>query len=350
MMQAMRFQAVGGYLLWLAVLGTSQPVRSQEPIYTLRLHHYLHQNSVEQTDWLLPWARAIEADAQGRLKVEIHPGMQLGGRATELYDQARTGVVDIVWTITGYSAGRFPRLEVFELPWVASSDAIRASATAWDFYETYARDEFSDVKLLAIATTGKGTLFMRDREARRPGDLSMLPIRVPSPVVAETIQSYGALPKTLAVPEIASALSTGEVAGLVTPYRMISTLKLHPLVTHITEFMGDEALYTSVYLIVMNKARYEGLPQDLRNVIDDRSGHRLSAQLGWQIDVWEKEAQRAIKKGGAQVFNVEGNELALWKAAAKDQIRAWIAKRDAAGDDGAMLLKAVRRIADGYAR
>jgi len=349
----MRLKVVCGCRIGLAAVlftafGWAQAARAQEAGYRLRVHHYFQPSTVEHADWLVPWTRLIEADSKGRLKIEIHPAMGLGGKATDLYDQARTGVVDIVWTITGYSPGRFPRLEVFELPWIAASDAIRASAAAWDYYERYAREEFADVKLLAIATTGRGTLFMRDREARRPSDLNDLPIRVPSPTVGQTLKSYGALPKTLTVPELAPALTKGEVAGLVTPYRMISTNKLERLVNHVTEFSGNEALYTSVYLIVMNRARYLSLPRDLRNVIDDRSGHRLSALLGWQVDLWERDAQRSVRDGGAQVFNAEGDDLARWKAASTDQIEAWIAKRKAAGDDGKVLLEAVRKIAEQY--
>lgn len=332
----------------LHVVSCALPARAEQPLYTLRFHHYLPANSVEHNDWLTPWARQIEADSKGRLRIEIYPAMSLGGKATELYDQVRTGFVDMAWTITGYSPGRFPRLEVFELPWVADSDAIRASATAWEFYERFAYKEFNDVKLLAISTTGKGTLFMRDREARRPKDLDQLTIRVPSPLVGQTVKAYGALPKAIAVNELAAALSKGDVAGLVTPYRMISTNKLGTLVNHVTEFQGSEALYTSVYLIVMNKARYLSLPQDLRNIITDRSGHRLSALLGWQIDLWENEARRSVRQGGARVVDVEGDDLGPWKAAAAEQIAAWVAKRDAAGDDGRMLLEAVRRIALQY--
>jgi TRAP-type transport system periplasmic protein len=348
-------RCVGFPRLWMvvvavlvAVIGDALPAQAQSAPFTLRFHHYLPADSVENVDWLTPWTRQIEADARGRLKIEIYPAMALGGKATELYEQVRTGAVDMIWTITGYSPGRFPRLEVFELPWVTDSDAIRASAAAWEFYERFAYDEFKDVKLLAISTTGKGTLFMRDREARRPGDLSQLPIRVPSPLVGQTIKTYGAVPKALAVPQLASALSNGEVAGLVTPYRMISTNKLGPLVNHVTEFQGNQALYTSVYLIVMNRARYLSLPQDVRHAIDDRSGHRLSALLGWQIDLWERDAQRSVRSAGAHVVDVDGDELELWKAASAEQIAAWIAKRDAAGDNGKMLLDAVRRIALQY--
>jgi TRAP-type C4-dicarboxylate transport system substrate-binding protein len=337
-----------GLAVVLATFGWTQAARAQEQTYTLRFHHYLPAKSVEHNDWLLPWTRLVEESSKGRLKIETYPAMGLGGKATELYDQVKSGAVDMIWTITGYSPGRFPRLEVFELPWVSDSDAIRASAAAWEFYERYAREEFDDVKLLAISTTGKGTLFMRSRQAKRPADLAQLPIRVPSPLVGQTIKGYGALPKAIAVPELASALSKGEVEGLVTPYRMISTNKLEKLVNHVTEFVGDEALYTSVYLIVMNKARYRSLPRELRNVIDDRSGHRLSALLGWQIDQWEREAQRNVRETLGQVVNVEGDELKLWQAASAEQIAAWVAKRDAAGDNGRMLLQAVRKIAEQY--
>jgi TRAP-type C4-dicarboxylate transport system substrate-binding protein len=332
----------------LAICGWQQTARSQEAQYTLRFHHYFLPTSVEHTDWVGPWARSIEEGSKGRLKVEIYPNMQLGGRAVELYDQARIGAVDIVWTFTGYSSGRFPRLEVFDLPWVASSDAIRASATAWDYYEQYAQGEFADVKLLAVSPTGRITLFMRDREVKRPSDLSKRVIRVPSPVVAGTMTGYGAVPKTLPVPELAGALSEGEIDGLVTQYRIIRTVKLDRFVKRITEFGGGEALYTAVCLIVMNKARFESLPPDLQNVIEDRSGHRLSAQLGWKFDQWERDAQSAVTGEGAQVYEVKGDGLTSWKAATQNQIASWIAARDAAGDDGRMLLKAVHRIADQY--
>jgi TRAP-type transport system periplasmic protein len=338
--------ALAGVLL--AVCGWPSSARSDEASYTLRVHHYFLPTSVEHTDWLVPWARLIEQDAKGRLKVEIYPAMGLGGKTTELYDQARTGVVDMVWTITGYSPGRFPRLEVFELPWVSPTESIRASATAWEYYERYARQEFADVKLLAISTTGRATLFMHDREARRPSDLANLTIRVPTPVVATSVKAYGALPKTLAVTEVGPALTRGEIAGLMTQYRITRTLKLEELIHHVTEFTSEETLYTAVYIIVMNKARFESLPPDLQHIIEGRSGHRLSAQLGWHIDLWERAAERAVKNGRAQIFAVEGDDLTPWRAAAQNQIAAWVAARDAAGDDGKMLLQAVRKIADQF--
>jgi TRAP-type transport system periplasmic protein len=334
---------------FLAVLGWLQGARAEEASYTLRVHHYFLPTSLEHTQWLVPWARLIETDSKGRLKVEVHPNMSLGGRATELYDQVRTGTVDIAWTVTTNTPGRFPRLEVFELPWVAPSESIRASATAWEYYERHAKQEFADVKLLAISTTGRSTLFLRDHEARRPADLDSLRIRVPSPVVGKNLQTYGAVPVTLAISEVAPSLTKGDLSGQVVNYRVTRTLKLDQLISHVTEFATDETLFTNVYIIVMNKARFESLPPDLQSIVEGRSGHRFSAQLGWQIDVWEREAEQAVKSNGrTQVFKVEGEDVPQWQAAAQKQVAAWSATRDAAGDDGKMLLEAVRQIASQF--
>ena len=71
--------------------------------------------------------------------------MQLGGTPPQLYDQAKDGVADIVWTLPGYTAGRFPKSEVFELPFIAGNGEQNSPA-AWEFYQKHLQDEFKDVK------------------------------------------------------------------------------------------------------------------------------------------------------------------------------------------------------------
>ena len=100
---------------------------------TLRLHHFLPPAANVHKRLLEPWAKQIGAQSQGRLQIEIFPAMQLGGKPPQLYDQARNGVVDIVWTLPGNTPGRFPSTEVFELPFIASSHA-RANAPAAQEY------------------------------------------------------------------------------------------------------------------------------------------------------------------------------------------------------------------------
>src|SRR3546814_7509797 len=99
--------------------------------------------STTHKDFVEPWARKGEAESDWRIKIEIYPSMQLGGKPPALYDQVRDGVVDIVWTLPGYTAGRFPIIEVFELPFMAAS-AEATSQAAHEFYLKHAVGEFGD--------------------------------------------------------------------------------------------------------------------------------------------------------------------------------------------------------------
>ena len=85
-------------------------------VETLRLHHFLSVTSTTHAKMLAPWAAAIEEESQGKLKIDIYPNMQLGGAPPQLYDQAKRGIADIIWTLPGYTPGRFPLMEAFELP------------------------------------------------------------------------------------------------------------------------------------------------------------------------------------------------------------------------------------------
>ena len=95
---------------FLLVLGLA-PVSAQE--VTLKLHQFLPAQATVPSQFLEPWARKVEKDSGGRIKIDLFPSMQLGGKPPALIDQARDGVVDLVWTLPGYTPGRFPKTEAF---------------------------------------------------------------------------------------------------------------------------------------------------------------------------------------------------------------------------------------------
>ena len=80
---------------------------------TLKLHQFLPPQANVPKLILDVWAENVEKDSGGSIKVDRFPSMQLGGKPPELMDQAVNGVVDIVWTVVGYTPGRFPSTEVF---------------------------------------------------------------------------------------------------------------------------------------------------------------------------------------------------------------------------------------------
>ena len=114
-----------------------------------------------------PWMEKVEKDSGGRIKFEAYPAMQLGGTPVQLYDQARDGVVDVVWTLPGNTAGRFPRIEVFELPFIMNN-AEATSKAYWEYIQTQAPDEFKETQVIALHVHGPG-MFHIDGQADQDG-------------------------------------------------------------------------------------------------------------------------------------------------------------------------------------
>ena len=95
---------LSGVVLLAAAIGPVAGTALAQQV-TLKLHHFVPAQSNQQKFWFEPWAKKLEQESGGRLKVEIYPSMQLGGKQPQLYDQAKDGVVDIVWTVSGTHPG-----------------------------------------------------------------------------------------------------------------------------------------------------------------------------------------------------------------------------------------------------
>ena len=313
-----------------------------EPI-TLRVHTFNSPKAIANRLFLEPWAREVEERSAGRVVVEVYPAMQLGGRPSELYGQARDGVVDIVWTLPGYSAGRFPLTEVFELPFVCG-DAVATSQALTEFHHKWLRDEYADTRPLVFHATAPGHIHTVDRPVRALEDLEGLKIRVPSRAGAAMIEALGAVPVGMPVPKVYEALSRGVVDGTWIPWTIMRPFRLHEVTRHHTEVF----LSCALFVMTMNRARYDGLPADIRTILDDTTGIALARRLGrlWQDD--EKPGRRIALEQGHSVHVLSEAERERWKTATRMVADAWIAKVDAMGHDGQALLADARRLVAKY--
>ena len=106
---------------------------------TLKFHTFMSPTSNVWLNMHKAWMDKVEKDSGGKIKFEAYPAMQLGGTPVQLYDQVRDGVVDVVWTLPGNTAGRFPRVEVFELPFIMNN-AEATSKAYWEYVQTFAAD------------------------------------------------------------------------------------------------------------------------------------------------------------------------------------------------------------------
>jgi TRAP-type C4-dicarboxylate transport system substrate-binding protein len=328
-------------------LWTNSPSLAQERV--LRFHHFLPELSPQQQNIFLPWSEKIAEASNGRLRISVTGGMQLGGKPNELLSQVESKKVDIAWTLAAYTPGKFPRLEVFELPWIASSRASVTSQALFEYYETHARDELSNVHVLNVWCHPSGVILNQDAPILRPMDAAGRVIRVPSDAIGELFRSIGATPRLTAVTQVLPLLKRREIVGTLLPYEVIPTLKLASEIRHITEFAGHRGLYTAVFLLVMNKDVYASLDEELRKALDAHSGAVIAAEWGRIWDDMEENGRNDFTAAGGVVTFVKNEHYEEWVEASHPAIESWIAKAGRAGIDGAALISSAKHLVAKYA-
>jgi len=332
---------VGAAALAMGVGGAAQ---AQE--VTLSLHQFLPAQANVPKLILDVWADNVEAASDGRIKIDRYPSMQLGGRPPELMDQAIDGVADIVWTVVGYTPGRFPSTEVFEMPFMMT-DARAMSSAYWQMFETHMKDtEFKDVHILGTWVHGPGMLHV-NKEVLSPADMEGMKIRGGSRTINTLLEEMGATPVGMPVPAVSEALSKGVIDGATIPWEVTTALKVPELVGHHTEFEGN-ALYTLTFVLAMNKDRYNGLPADLQQVIDDNSGLEFSIFAGGTMAEADGPSRQIAVDRGNSIVMVSGADLEAWHSVAAPVIAAWVADMNSKGIDGQALLDEARALMEAY--
>ena len=328
-------------------MGFSAPQASAQEV-TLTLHQFLPAQANVPKLILDVWADNVEAASEGRIKVDRFPSMQLGGKPPELMDQAVDGIADIVWTVVGYTPGRFPRTEVFEMPFIMT-DARAASRAYWEMFEKHMKDtEFKDVHILGTWVHGPGMIHT-NKEVRTPADMEGLKIRGGSRTVNTLLQKVGATPVGMPVPAVPEGLSKGVIDGTTIPWEVTAALKVPELVGNHTEFEG-RALYTLTFVLARNKDRYDSLPDDLKKVIDDNSGVEFSVFAGGTQADADGPSRKLAEDRGNNIVTVSGAELDAWKAVAQPIYDEWVADMNSKGIDGQALLDEARSLIEKYSQ
>lgn len=313
---------------------------------TLKLHQFLPSQANVPRLVLDVWADKVEADSEGRIKVDRFPSMQLGGVPPELYDQAVDGVADVIWTVVGYSPGRFPSTEVFELPFMVE-DARAASYAYWKMFEEHMQDEFSDTHVLGTWVHGPG-LFHTADVVESPSDLEGMKIRGGSRLVNQLLTATGATPVGMPVPAVSEGLSKGVIDGTTIPWEVTSALKVAELVENHTEFEGP-ALYTLTFVFAMNKGVYEGMPDDLKAVVDQNSGLDFSVFAGGtQADADGPARALAVELGNNIITIDSAKAEADWLPVVKPIYDTWVADMASKDIDGQALIDQARALMSEY--
>ena len=125
--------------LLLARCGLITAAAAAQPVTTLKVHHFLPTGSTTHAKLIVPWCAKIEAESCRPAEVSDLSVDAAGGHGTTALRpgarRRRRCRLDPAWL---QRRGRFPSMEVFELPFMIS-DAQSASRAAWQYYEKHGR-------------------------------------------------------------------------------------------------------------------------------------------------------------------------------------------------------------------
>jgi TRAP-type C4-dicarboxylate transport system substrate-binding protein len=326
----------------------SRPASAQAPQVTLKLQQQLPAAAPVPKNFLVPWAQKIEKESGGRIKIELYPSMQLGGTPPQVFDQVKDGVIDLTWTLPGYTPNRFPKSEVFELPFIGGNGEQNSAAT-WEFYDKHLKDEFKDVHMIAVQTNGPYLIHAKGNGVRKLEDMKGLKIRGATRMINKMIETLGATPVGMPVPSTPDALSKGVIDGTLLPWEVTTPLKISELVNTHTQFSGNRSLCVGLFITIMNKAKYESLPADLKKVIDDNSGVETSKWAGKVQNDGDIPGLEIAQKRGNAIITLDPTETARWRKAADPVVDLWIADMKSKGIDGKILVDDARAMIARYA-
>ena len=342
------FHRIAGALALAGAFGlAAAPALAQQ--ITLKVHHFLPANSNAHVNIIAPWCDKIAKESNDRLKCQIYPSMQLGGTPAQLFDQAKDGVVDVIWTLPGYSAGRFTKSEVFELPFF-TRNARTGSQALWDFVQKNALDEYRGVKPIFMHVQDGAVFHFTSKQPKTIEDLKGLKIRAATRINARMLQALGAAPVQMPLPAVPEAMSKGVIDGAMVPWEGVPSIKLQEIAKYTLDVPdGAPKISNSIFLFGLNQARYDSLPADLKRVIDANSGRVLSGQVGEKgFDAVIEPNRKLARDNGDNIVRLTPAEVQRWIKASDNVDDEWVKEVGAKGADGKKLLEDARALIRQY--
>lgn len=270
------------------------------------------------------WSKEVEKKTNGRIKINFHPGATLTPGA-QTYDSVVRGVVDIGSSSLAYTRGRFPMIELLDLP-LGVKSAKLATRLSNEYYKKFATKEFSDSKIMFFSSHGPGLLFTR-KPVKTLEDLKGLKVKCAAGATVDMLSFLGAAPVPMSMGDTYDALQRGMLDGMLGPYAVLSTYRLGEVAKFSPE--NYSTAYFNTFFVTMNKDKWNSLPKDIQKIIDD-----INEQWVFKAgDPWDEEDGNGKKfmkeKGTIQPLSKEEN--ARWAQQVKPQFDKFVKEKTAKG-------------------
>ncbi len=293
----------------------------------LKLAHFMSPKHPMHRFLMAPMVEDLAAVSGGKLTIKIYPAGALGKGPREQYNRVVDGIADIVFGIPGYTSPQFPRTLIAELPDIAQNPQD-ITQRMWKAYPQYLKDDFKDVKVLALWTNERTILIMREKAVHKLEDLAGLKIRAPSKLAAGLLAAWGAVPQTMPVTKVYTSMQTGVIDGVFIGSSAIRSFKLAEVGKYFTTNLPPT--YTTFYLL-MNRSSWDGLSGDEQAMLEKVSGQGASLKAAEAYGKAGKAGIEVARKAGRTIIALSAAERKRFAEAAKAAVAAALDEREGKG-------------------
>ena len=284
------------------------------------------------------WCQEIEKRTNGEVKVTHYAGGQLL-KGPEVFEGVVNGIADIGFTNQAYTRGRFPEMEMCDLP-LGMPSAWVSTYVVNKFYQKYKPKGFDKVKVLYFAGSGPNLISTTQKAVHTLEDLKGQTLRATGRI-ADTAQALGATSRPISIGETYEAVKRNVISGVMLPLETMKSFRLGELLKYCTTDWQVGNIYT--FYAVMNKGKWDRLPAKIKKIIDEVNQEYIDkSAVGWnEID---QTGAAFFKSKGGQFIPLSDKEAARWNQAVKPVIDAYIKETSKLGVSAAELEKRIEFI------
>ena len=266
------------------------------------------------------WCAEIAKRTDGRVKIEFYPGQTLT-KAKQMYDGVVEGMSDIGFCLFGYNRGRFPLLEVVDLPLGYPSGKV-ATYVVNAVAEKFKPKELDDVQVMYLHAHGPGLFHTKKVELRSVDDFAGLKIRSHG-TTAKVVKALGGTPVPMPMPELYEALRKGIVEGAIYPIEVNKGWRMAEVVDRCTLELG--IANTSSFYVIMNKSKWAALPEDIQKIIREINREWIPKH-GDAWDTSDAEGREYMIAKGGKFITLDKAESLKWKQRIEPVLGEYVAK------------------------
>jgi TRAP-type C4-dicarboxylate transport system substrate-binding protein len=283
-----------------------------------------HALSATQKDW----CDLLEKNTAGKMKCNILPRGVSAAPGT--LDAVKNGLADVSYTVHGYTPGRFVATQMAEFPFLgnsAESISVAFNKIAAKYPEFNA--EHQGVKVLTLFTHGPGIIFNTKRAITKVEDAGGMKFRVGGGMVNEIAKTLGMNATLKPAPESYELLSGGVMDGTLFPAESTESFKIDKIIKHATTFPGG--LYNTSFVLMMNQDKYDGLPADVKKIVDEMSGEFAARMMGRGWDKVDRRGMAFMQAAGVSFTQADAAFVNSVKAKTAGLEQAWITAAETKG-------------------